>query len=142
MRAVALPAAFSGLLATAVLAGGCFDQGKEGDSCKLTPDCAGGLVCDNPGGESGVCRKPGDVPVRLDAAPVDASRREAGADARGDGGRDALPDGGAERPAPDAGDGGPAGDGPGDGAVDAPAGDGGTDGGDARIDAPVDASAG
>src|SRR5689334_15050200 len=47
---------------------GCQSNGV-GDKCTFTRDCLKGLVCDNPTGEGGTCKKPGDVtPVVPDAA--------------------------------------------------------------------------
>src|SRR3954471_10275098 len=76
--------AVSVLLVLATLPAGCFNDGAEGDGCTMTRDCTGGLVCDNPTAKdgAGTCRKPADVPERLDAAVVDAAI-----------------DGGADRPA-------------------------------------------
>jgi hypothetical protein len=116
----------------------CFNDGAEGKPCMATKDCQAGLVCDNAGGTveapTGTCRKPGDVPQRLDAAIVDAAPPR-------DGARDTAPDAGrpdgpaADRPPADAPASGPdAGDGPrSDG--------GGSDGGapdDARHDGAAD----
>jgi hypothetical protein len=114
----------------AVLASGCLKDGEEGEPCQLTKDCVMGLVCDNPAGTGGVCRKPGDVPPRLDAAPMpDASGRDT-SDAR-----DVAPDRAVERPAAEAAPTErPPGDAADGGAVDAA--DGGGDG--AALDAPVD----
>jgi hypothetical protein len=92
------------LVAVAAILAACRGDG-EGDSCKITSDCLAGLVCDNPTGEAGVCRKPGDVPVRPDAAPPDAPVRDAPADRPADRPLDrSAPDTAAERPASDAPD--------------------------------------
>jgi hypothetical protein len=126
------------LLLAAGLLGACANDGAEGKSCTMTPECLSGLVCDNPGGGagSGTCRKPGDVPPRLDAAipdgPASDGVREAGApdraaDAPVDAAVDrAAGDGGGDGATPDAGD-GSAGDGAGD-AGDGPATDAAGDG--------------
>jgi hypothetical protein len=131
-RLVVLPVRLRLLTLAAVLAAGCSKDGEEGHSCMATKDCVAGLVCDNPSGTGGVCRKPGDVPFRPDAA-VDASQRDAStADVSADRPADAAtPDAApAERPSTDAPDGG-TGDGASDGAGDGLA----PDAGDAALDA-------
>ena len=121
----------------AVLAAGCTNDGKEGEGCTLTKDCLMGLVCDNPAGTGGVCRKPGDVPPRLDAAvPADGAGRDT-SDAR-----DVAADRAVEAPRAEAGPAErPAGDAPDAGAADEPGDGAGGDGGDDGVlDAPVDAA--
>jgi hypothetical protein len=91
-----------GFVAVITLLAACRGDG-EGDSCKITSDCLAGLVCDNPAGPTGVCRKPGDVPVRPDAAPPDAPVRDAAGDLAADRPLDSpARDAGTERPTSDA----------------------------------------
>jgi hypothetical protein len=125
--------AVSMLLVLATLPSACFNDGAEGDGCTLTRDCAGGLVCDNPTGMSGTCRKPGDVPARLDAAVIDAGTPDATADRAAD----RTPDSTADVPAVDAPVDAPAGD-AGDAGAPADGGDGGGDGPDAPHDGGTD----
>jgi hypothetical protein len=116
----------------AALAAGCLTDGEEGETCTLTKDCLMGLVCDNPAGTGGVCRKPGDIPPRLDAAVVpDGSGRDTSAT------QDVAADRTVEAPRAEAG---PAERPPGD-ALDAGAEDGGEDGGDGSADGVTDAPA-
>jgi hypothetical protein len=103
-----------------VLAGGCFNDGEEGQPCAVTRDCVKGLVCDNPTGMAGTCRKPGDVPFRPDAAAPDGPQRDTSTapDVAADRPADAPP---ADAPPAD----GPTRDGPDGGSGDGSAGDGG-----------------
>ncbi len=120
---------------------GCGHDGEEGKSCTMTPDCLAGLVCDNASGAdgAGTCRKPGDVPPRLDAAIPDAAAGDAARDGGApDRGADAAVDAPADAPATDGGaDGAPT------DAGDGAAGDGGGDAGDSRAaDGAADAPRG